>query len=117
MKSHKNGITTTIAAILNIIIHLALISKLGLYAASISTLCSYISLFIIRYIDIRKTIKLKLNNVNITMILILIYFCACQYANNNIINIINVCLSIIIFYTFNKDSVFKIFKKLGVVKK
>ena len=43
-----NGVTTVIAAVLNLIINFLLISQIGLYAAAFSTLFSYIILFYLR---------------------------------------------------------------------
>lgn len=117
LKSHKNGITTIIAAVLNIIIHVALISTIGLYAATISTLISYIVLFLIRYIDIRKQIKLKIQNKNIILFIILIYFVITQYLKINILNIINVILAFIVFIVYNKNTVYKFINKIKTMKK
>lgn len=57
--------TTIVSAVLNIIINLALIKFIGLYAACISTLLSYMIMSIYRYIDCQKYVKLKLNFLKI----------------------------------------------------
>lgn len=48
------GVTTTIAAIINLVIDLIFIPFIGMWAASISTLISYAFLFIYRIIDLNK---------------------------------------------------------------
>lgn len=116
MESKKNGITTIITAIINIIVHLLLISKIGLYAASISTLCAYTILFIIRYIDVRRKIKLKVSKKSIILFCLLIYFSACQYANQTVLNVINVVLACTLFLFVNKDYIYKILRKVGVIE-
>ena len=57
--------TTIVSAIINIVINLVLIKFIGLYAACISTLLSYMIMSIYRYIDCRKYVKLRLNFVKI----------------------------------------------------
>ena len=59
--SKKVAYTSAASAIINIIVHLALIWKIGLYAASVSTLVAFASMAIIRYIDINKIIKMKID--------------------------------------------------------
>ena len=52
--------TTMIAAIINLTIDIALIKVIGIYAAAISTLVSYMLLAIYRYIDVQKYVKVKI---------------------------------------------------------
>lgn len=61
-KKTKNvGITTIMAGITNIIVHLLLIHYIGLYAASISTLVAFMSLFAYRYINMQTFFKIRIN--------------------------------------------------------
>ena len=53
--------TSIWAAIINLVVNLALIRFVGLYAASISTLAAYLIMSIIRLIDVRKYIKINLD--------------------------------------------------------
>lgn len=48
------GISTVIAAVINLIIDLLLVKKIGIFAASISTLVSYLFLFIYRLFGVRR---------------------------------------------------------------
>ena len=62
LSNRKNkivGISTTISAIFNILINLLLIKQIGLFAASFSTMISYIILYTIRYFNQRKSIVKK----------------------------------------------------------
>ncbi len=116
LKSYKNGITTMLAAILNIVIHLVLITKIGLYASVISTLISYFTLFLIRYIDIRHTINLKINTNSLILLCILCYFVTSQYFKIDVLNILNVFFAFLLFYKINKEFIYKLLKKVGVNK-
>lgn len=60
-KTKMLGLTTFIAGLLNIIIHLLLIKKLGLFAASYSTLISFVLFFILRYKNTRYFSDIKIN--------------------------------------------------------
>lgn len=54
-QTKKVAKTSVYCAILNILINFSLINIIGVYAASISTLCSYFVLFIYRYFDLKKS--------------------------------------------------------------
>lgn len=108
MNSKKSGWTTLIAAIVNIIIHLILIKYINLYAASISTLISYLLLFFIRYVDINKKIKLSIDRNSILILIALIYFFISTYLNITFINYLNIALSIGIFIACNKNYLLKL---------
>lgn len=53
--------TSILSAVINLIINMALIKFIGLYAASISTAVSYFAMTVYRAIDVRKYIKLKID--------------------------------------------------------
>lgn len=57
-KSSVIGISTLIGAAVNVTLNLLLIGKLGLYAASLSTLVSYSAILLTRVICARKLVKL-----------------------------------------------------------
>lgn len=61
--AHKHtksvGMTTIIAAAINLLINICFVLKIGLYAASVSTLVSYIILTLYRMIDIKKFQRIK----------------------------------------------------------
>ena len=72
LKQTKKIANTTIAsAIINIVINILLMNKIGLYAACISTLISYLVMSIYRYIDLKKylNIKISLRNIMISTLL------------------------------------------------
>lgn len=112
MESKKNGLTTIIAAIINLVVHLSLIKLIGLYAATLSTLVSYLTLFIIRFVDIRKSVKLKFNQKSLIIFTFLIYFIISVYINNLFLNIVNIFLSILIFLILNRKIILKLINKI-----
>ena len=103
--------TTIISAIINLIIHICLIKFIGLYAACISTLISYMIMAIYRYFDSKKYVNYKLNIRSIiiyTMIFIISYML--YIINNLILNIINITIVMVYLIITNKDIIEYIFK-------
>lgn len=107
------GITTVAAAICNLAVDLALIKHIGLYAASGSTLISFMLLFIYRMIDVRKLVNIKYDVLHIALALAVIttesVLC---YINTLPVNIINACFGIIAFCLLNKRIIFSVIAKL-----
>lgn len=112
--TNGQGITVLVSAITNILIHLCLIKFIGLYAASISTLMSYITLYIIRYIDInyKMKIKMKTNKKGKILFILLCYFFISVYINNMLLNYINIVLAMLIFMYFNKNIIILFLNKI-----
>ena len=92
-KSSTIARTTIAGAIINVLVNLALIRFIGLYAASISTLVSYASTALYRRIDIRKYIKIKVNVKNILLNSVAVVFVTLSYYFN--ITILNVATLVI----------------------
>ncbi len=120
-KSKEVANTTLIAAIINLIVHLLLIKFIGLYAACISTVISYILLALYRYYDSRKYIKYNLNMKKILIYTLFFIMSSISYFINNLfINIINLLIIFIyliienwyiIIYLYNL--ILKVLKKSG----
>lgn len=95
-ESRKIAYTSAASAIINIVINLLFISKIGLYAASLSTFVAFGIMAIVRYVDINKTIHMKidakiLGSSFVLAVLLMITY----YMNQPIINLImlgGVCL-------------------------
>ncbi|WP_302951872.1 lipopolysaccharide biosynthesis protein [Holdemania filiformis] len=95
----KIAYTSISAAVINIMIDLLLINKIKIYAASISTLIAFLTMFIIRYNDVNKTVHMRIRKPIIMgsslvgVILIVTYYC-----DNKIIQFVALCLTV--FYAF-----------------
>lgn len=101
--------TTIISAIINIVVNILLINRIGLFAASISTLVSYFITMIYRIYDTKKYITIKYN-INKMFLCLLTTFAGCfvYYLRNIIISLIAIPLFLIIFMIFNKKEIFVI---------
>ncbi len=107
------GITTTIAATINLGIDLILIPSIGMWAASLSTLVGYLFLFIYRIIDLRKYHKLTINNLHIILwVGVLVAFSIVSFINNTVCNYVIFVLGLGTFVYLNRKLISAIMKKL-----
>lgn len=104
MKTTSVGITTFVSAIINLVIDLALVKVIGLYAASLSTLISYIFLFFYRLIDVKKIVPLKYDKLHMVIVFIcMLVSCGVCMIQNIYCDILNCILSVFIFIAFNRN--------------
>ena len=112
-KTLSVGVTTMIAAILNLVIDLALINWIGLYAASVSTLASHLFLFVFRIIDVRKLVKIKFSVRHLVMVLLLIIMeCFLCFQRSFWLDIANFIISTAAFFLLNHSFVKSVWKKM-----
>lgn len=116
------GITTMVAATCNLIIDIVAIKYIGLYAASGSTLVSYIFLFVFRLFDVRKLIYLKYDYKRIVLVLmIMVAECVMCFQQILVFDLVNLVFGTIVFMVLNRAFVravinkgMKIFKGVNV---
>lgn len=97
--------TSIFAAIINITINLVFIRLIGLYAASISTLIAYLSMFLYRYQDSKKYVTLSVNKkMIISMIGVLAVTIIMYYGGNSILQIITAAFVTIYAIFINQTS-------------
>lgn len=113
-KTKEIGVTTTIAAIINLIFDLIAIPYIGMYAASISTLISYIFLFVYRLIDLRKYHAIEINYHKMFLFLtILSSLCILSAINRLFTNIFVFIVSMCFGIGINKTFIFNIIKNMN----
>lgn len=97
--------TSIIAAIINIVLNIALINQIGLYAASISTVIAYFAMFIYRWKDVKKYVSIKTNKALIAVLSVsFLIAIITYYLKMKIISIVVLLAVIIIAIYINKDS-------------
>ena len=111
--------TSIISAIINIIVNLALIKFIGLYAASISTAVAYFVMMIYRHYDLKKYVNIKYEKgIIISILLMFIISIALYYFNNFIGNGINLLIVCVYALVMNKDLLSNLINTIkGKVKK
>lgn len=109
-KTKSVGITTIIAAVMNLVINLLLVRWIGIYAASVSTLISFLFLTIYRMFDVQKFEKIYYKWKKIILsILILICMCIMCFLRSTIFDIINYIIAILITIFMNQRTIKSIY--------
>lgn len=105
--------TSVLAAVINIVVNLLFIKHIGLYAASVSTIVAYLSMFIYRTIDSKKYVNFKID-VQMMLVLAIAFSAACvsYYINVLPLNIAMLVAMIAFAVIYNKNSFVKIGKVL-----
>lgn len=103
--------TSVMAAIINIVINLLLVKKIGLYAAAISTALAYFIMMIFRYFDVKKymNIKMKIGNM-VSVFIMLTITIVSYYLNIKIVSLLVLCIAIIYAILINKSFIIEFFK-------
>lgn len=92
-----------IAAIVNIVIDVALIKFIGLYAAAISTIGAMFYLILYRYFDINRSMNIRIKAKDILiMAFAYVVFLTIYSMNNSILNYVGLLLSIVFLVVYNK---------------
>lgn len=105
--SKKNGGTTLIAAAVNAALNWALIGHLGLYAAALATLAAYAILLVVRLVDVRKAVALKLSAEAFSSMALAVAFATASYLPFRSTGAILLCLSVICFFAMNRKLIKK----------
>lgn len=108
------GYTTTISAIINILVNLILMKKFGLIIACISTLISYIYFYLKRMLLLKDIFKGSNNIILLSVLSFIFIFISCLFIKfKNIIYIIILSVFIYIISIFyNKDLIYNFIEKL-----
>jgi len=110
--------TSILAAVINITINIVLIRFIGLYAASIATAVSYIAMFIYRFVDSRKYIKLTVNKaLFISIFALYIISIAVYYFKNLTVSIVWAIIATIAIVLINKKTIMFLLDFLKSTKK
>ena len=112
-KATSVGITTAVAAAINLLVDLGLINYIGLYAASVSTLVSYVFLFIYRMIDVQKIVAVKYNIKHILfVIMVMVLESVLCFMQKPVLNVINVIIGFSFFAIANRTFSLNVLKKI-----
>ncbi len=112
------GITSIGSAAVNLIVNLLLIHKIGIFAASISTLVSYIVLFTYRLIDVQKFSKIKMDMKQFLILqCIMITETILSYQQTILFYFITAVFGFSVCILFNKEMVLGILRKMKSIFK
>ena len=112
MKSKEIGITTAIAALTNFLINIFFVRKIGIYAATISTLVSYIWLAVYRMIDVQKIQKIKFNVKRfVGFIFILTAMSFVCFQRKTVLDVINMTWAVFFAAFINRTLILSVIKE------
>lgn len=104
MRTKSVGITTTFAALINIVIDLCMVWKFGIWAGSISTMVSYLFLMLYRMKDIQKFQPIlfdkKMLSVGFATMIVMGALC---FQNRLLFDLVNIPICIFAIMYFDKD--------------
>jgi len=107
------GVTTVVAAIINFLLDLFLINRIGIFAGSVSTLASYLFLFIFRLIDIKRFQEINYSYTQIIVFSVfLVVMCVLNCFKMPMIYVLNVLLGLIFTIYTNRKLILNLSKKL-----
>lgn len=100
----KIAYTSISAAIINITVDLILINKIQVFAASLSTLVAFLSMFIVRYIDVNKTVHMRMKKpIAVGSVLLSVMLIGTYYCNNKVVQFVALCITAIYAVVTNMD--------------
>lgn len=104
-KMSKQVATTTImGAVINILINVIFIKYIGLFAAAISTMISYMVMAIYRHFDLKKYVNITIQKKLLIKVLIMFVLISISYYINNIyLNIFSLIVVCLDAYFLNKN--------------
>ena len=109
-------ITSMVAAMTNILINLLFMERFGLQIASVSTMCSYFAVFLMRYITTKNVFRLRINCLKMGLLFVYVFvISACVFLEIHLLNVTILIVSIGVFFGINRDFIGNMVKK--VVKK
>lgn len=99
--------TSVMAAVINIVTHLLLINRIGLYAAVLSSFIAFFSMSILRIIDIREkgyiNIKIDTKLIASTCVALLVVLLT-YYSNSRLLHIIALAFAILFAIVINRNT-------------
>ena len=104
--------TTIVATIINFVVGIILIKKIGLFAQILATMTAYIVIYYYRNYKLKKYITLKHDNYFIYHIIVLGLVATCYYLKNTWISILGLVVAIIYSYFVNINLIKPIINKI-----
>lgn len=112
-KTTNVGISTMVAAAINLAVDLALVNVIGIWAGSLSTLVAYSVLYFYRMFNVQKfqpiQVNLKKQTMQIAGLIVMLILC---FLNLLVLNVVNILLGAVFFLLFNKEMAVGILQKL-----
>ncbi|MGO4940654.1 lipopolysaccharide biosynthesis protein [Fundicoccus sp. Sow4_D5] len=107
--------TSIAAGIINIVVNLTLVKYIGLFASSVSTAVAFFVLMIIRYVDVQKYVKIKIDNdIIISTPILGALVLNAYYSHDSTYQLLSLSITIVYSILINYKSISII---IGILKK
>lgn len=101
----KIAYTSISAAFINIVVDLFFINRIQVFAASISTFVAFLSMFVIRYIDVNKTVHMRIRRqIIVGSVLVGGMLTGTYYFGNKVVQFLALCITAIYAVLTNVDT-------------
>ncbi len=88
--------TSLLASVINIVVHLALVKWIGLYAAAVSTITAFGVMVLYRHLDLKKSFRLRSNAVDYIVLSLLLLMTLIAYYSGVVFLQIVVALAVVL---------------------
>lgn len=107
-KTKSVGVTTMVAAAINLVIDVIFVKSLGISAGSISTLVAYLFLYVFRMLDFQKFQPMDYHlKKQFLMMFVLVGMLVICFVQINWLNVVNVIIGLVTFVFLNKKLICK----------
>lgn len=114
-KTKSIAVTTLAAAIINLIVDLLLVNRVGIYAASVSTLVSYAFIFLYRLFNVQTFQRVSYPYLKIVVCTVLLIGMSLLCCRNELsVRLINVVIALVFSWVINIKQIHTI---VGVIKR
>lgn len=115
-KTRNVGITTMLAAACKLAIALIFVHKMEIFAASISTLVSYVFLTIYRMYDVQKFQRVSFDLKKFCLLICcLVTMCIICWINALVLNIVNMIIGVVLAVIVNRKVIKSVLKSLRFI--
>lgn len=112
-KTKSVGITTMIAAVINLVVDLLTVRWIGIWAGSVSTLAAYLFLYFYRMIDIQKIQKIPIDmKRQLLQLFLMTGMLVLCFLKNSVLDSINILIGIGCFVLCNKTYITLFMRKI-----
>lgn len=111
--TNENAKTAIFAAIINVVINIVFIKRIGLYAAALSTLVAYSAMAVYRYFSAQRYIKITLSIRNMLLSFVIAgIVIGNYYAGSKISQLLSFFITMFYIFVINKSTILGILTQL-----
>ncbi len=112
-KTKYMAFTSIVSGVINVAVHLLLIKFIGIYAAPVSTLTSYLIVFVIRYLKVKKETEIRVDFKKVGLFAVLLGITlVCYYINKPVVSAVCLLFDAAVCVLINKEMIVSIIQSI-----